>query len=612
MASGTALVRALMDRAGSSSQLVSLGALAGSLGLALVLALSGFELAAGILVVLSVVAEWLIESRSPAAADGLQQAAFGPPMRFAIRVILVLMAASVFGDVSALRVFVVVALIEVLALCVRALHTEYRRVGTLRPLRTRHVPGNPTIDPAPPEHPGVVIVSQLAVLTPGIAGAPWWLVLAVAVAGIGLVAAYTIPDGRVSLRMRAAKRARGMTPQLQQIQEFIDDYAPEVLVHVSGPASAAYQINMWLEALEALDQRVLIIIRDEPLFRRMRSSPIPTLSLPSAGDLLMLDIPSARIALFPSNTGNNIHLLRLPQVMSAFIGHGDSDKSASNNPFSRAYDELWVAGEAGADRYRKSGLGIHEDQFRFVGRPQAHAIEPRREEAPEIPTVLYAPTWEGVNHKQEYSSLSAIGPDLIQALLDTNRIRVVYKPHPFTGQRDAKFRGTHARITAAITKARTSSGLDHRVVTSGAIIPWFNQSDALVSDISSVLSDYLASEKPYAVFNHTGRWVPKFSTREFREAFPSSAAATVIAPDGQGIDEFVQVVLGEAEDTLAAYRSRLATYLVGEPEHRSIDYFKSAIDAFVERSETERARYRSASAGVASPGDDSDPDTLSE
>jgi hypothetical protein len=29
-----------------------------------------------------------------------------------------------------------------------------------------------------------------------------------------------------------------------------------------------------------------------------------------------------------------------------FIGHGDSDKQASFNPFSRVYDEVWVAGAA--------------------------------------------------------------------------------------------------------------------------------------------------------------------------------------------------------------------------------------------------------------------------
>ena len=97
--------------------------------------------------------------------------------------------------------------------------------------------------------------------------------------------------------------------------------------------------------------------------------------------------------------------------MSAFIGHGDSDKSASNNPFSRAYDELWVAGEAGADRYRRSGprastrTSTASSDVRRCTRSRASRAWATRT----IPTVLYAPTWEGVNLDQEYSSVSAVG-----------------------------------------------------------------------------------------------------------------------------------------------------------------------------------------------------------
>ena len=114
-----------------------------------------------------------------------------------------------------------------------------------------------------------------------------------------------------------------------------------------------------------------------------------------------------------------------------------------------------------------------------------------------------------------------------------------------------------------------------------------NQSTALISDISSVLSDWLAGEKPYAVFNHT-----TMGTREFREAFPSSAAATIIDGTGQGIDEFLDVVTGGGPDQLAEYRSKLATYLLGPPEQRTLEAFRDAVTAFVERSDRERAQYR--------------------
>ncbi|MFH7321820.1 CDP-glycerol glycerophosphotransferase family protein [Aeromicrobium sp. JJY06] len=588
MASPAHVVRALVTRLGRSSELPGLLLVNGTILLALLLVVLDLDLAAVIALLVSTAAEWWLERRSPVSSVLLRQASAGPPLRFALRVIVAAVASTQFADGPALHAFLLVALLMITVLCVRALHAEYRRIGPLKPMRTRHIPGDTYIEEEPQSRPLLVTVAQLGALAPAVLGAPWWAVLAVGAAAVALVLAGTVPELLTSWRMRTAKRATGFTPQLSAVQQFIDEYRPEVVVHLSGPDTAAYQINTWIEALEALDQRVMVVLRDHPLFERMAASKLPTLSLPAPGELLMLDFSTVKVALYPANTGNNIHLLRLPTMMSAFIGHGDSDKSASNNPFSRVYDELWVAGEAGADRYRRSGMHIPEDQFRFVGRPQVHAIEPTpRIGEQEIPTVLYAPTWEGVNQHQEYSSLRAIGVQLIDALLADGSVRVVYKPHPFTGQRDAKYRVAHAVISRRLDDAKARTGIDHRVVTGGALTGWMNQSTALVSDISSVLSDWLAGEKPYAVFNHEGS-----STKQFREDYPSSAAATILGPQATGVEELLDVVTGRAPDVLAEYRSKLATYLLGSPEQRTLEAFRAAVTAFVERSDAERAIYR--------------------
>ncbi|MCZ9346576.1 hypothetical protein NGM37_53615, partial [Streptomyces sp. TRM76130] len=58
-----------------------------------------------------------------------------------------------------------------------------------------------------------------------------------------------------------------------------------------------------------------------------------------------------------------------------------------------------------------------------------------------------------------------------------------------------------------------------------ALYSCFDRTDLLISDVSSVISDFLASGKPYAVANTSG-----LAEEAFRVAFPTTAAATVLTP----------------------------------------------------------------------------------
>lgn len=234
-------------------------------------------------------------------------------------------------------------------------------------------------------------------------------------------------------------RPGALPPKRDAVLEWFDEwlraYRPTLVLYFSGTKESTYQINMWLETLEELDERPLLIVREQHTLPGLASTTVPVACVPSAVHLMNMDLSSVRVALYPANVGKNIHLLRVPTMKHVFIGHGDSDKVASINPYAKVYDEVWTAGRAGRDRYALADVGVRDDAIVEVGRPQLAPIRPAEAPAADrIPTILYAPTWEGWTDDPGNTSLMLAGENIVRRLLAADPpVRVLYKPHPFTG-----------------------------------------------------------------------------------------------------------------------------------------------------------------------------------
>ncbi|GAA1008790.1 hypothetical protein Aple_063470 [Acrocarpospora pleiomorpha] len=371
---------------------------------------------------------------------------------------------------------------------------------------------------------------------------------------LGVGAALLLMAGAVLALAWHVRRAAPLADRrrvIWAVDQRVREYRPEVLLYFSGPANAIYQASMWLPVLENIDRRAMIVLRERPLMRVLGPTTLPVLCIPSAVELMNFrGLDTARVALFASNVGNNIHMLRRPGLVSVFIGHGDSDKEASFNPFTKVYDEVWVAGQAGRDRYQRAAVGVRDASIVEVGRPQLAGISRSRPGHP-YRTVLYAPTWEGWTDDLHHTSVAALGPELVQALMD-NSVHLIYKPHPLTGHRCPATRAAHQRILAMIAKAGRQSS---RVATDD-LYACFNQADLLVGDISSVVADFLVSGKPYVVSNVAG--LP-----DFRERYPTARAAYLL---GQDLNELPEILaqLDKDEDALAEERRDLRNYLLGD------------------------------------------------
>ncbi|MFC1417058.1 hypothetical protein [Streptacidiphilus cavernicola] len=469
------------------------------------------------------------------------------------------------------------------------------------------------------------------------------LMLLTALAWGGYLAPHLLRNRRIANRAAA----------LRHVQKWLESYRPETMVHFSGTRTSGYQLNMWLETMAQLDGRTVVLLSDRHLMEELAPTSLPVVCVPVGAELMNMDWSSVKVVFYAANVGASIQTLRLPTARHVFIGHGDSDKLASVNPFSRVYDEIWTAGRAGVDRYAEAQVGVREEALVEVGRPQLGRIR-RGPRDGGVPTVLYAPTWENWTEDPGSSSLRLTGEKIIAALLASPEpVRVLYRPHPFTGLRDPRVAAVDARIRRMLTAANQRAAAGTTPVPNGQresalaelatvrrelaslLGPWqgaggdgadqtrdcrltreqelritrlrerrgelvwatgrpeehrlvigddyelydcFNESDALVSDISSVVSDFMASGKPYAITDSAA-----LGEEEFRARNTAARAAVILTPDAGGLGTLLAAVRDPAADDLAERREALKSYLLGPEEPSSTVRFQAALDDLVAR-----------------------------
>jgi hypothetical protein len=419
------------------------------------------------------------------------------------------------------------------------------------------LPGFPAV-PRPPFNPTLVALALFAVAAVGellaLIGAPGWCY--VVIVAIGSLAALIMTGYAVRALQISQRSSKGIRKALQQ-------YQPEFAVYYAARNGARYQVGMWLPYFERLNRRFIVITchpSTVPEITELTSAPIVIPKFQSAhGRLWHLVVDSLKIAFYVQNHQANADMLRFDRLTHIWLNHGDSDKAANYSARHAAFDKVFVSGQQGVDRYAAHGVRIPQEQFAIVGRPQIERIETRDVPLPpEAPrTVLYAPTWHGGKPNTSYSSLP-LGPRIVDALL-ARGVTVIFRPHPHT-YRDPQQTGIARDIQRRLNADRKATGRQH-VSGSAAEIDWdipecINHCDALITDVSSVASDFLASGKPFAMV------AIQQQGAAFRKAIPMARVAYVIESDLSTLPAALDELLGP--DSLAEARRSYRSYCLGD------------------------------------------------
>ncbi|GHG57430.1 glycosyl transferase [Flavimobilis marinus] len=373
------------------------------------------------------------------------------------------------------------------------------------------------------------------------------LTLAVTVvAGIALV-----------LRVRDRQRVEA------GLHRALSEHGPRFVLHWDAPAGTAYQVAMWLPYLERLGERFVVLVRSSANFDEVvRLTDAPVVLRKGLTDLDSVVTPSMKVAFYVNTATKNCHYVRYTQMTHIQLNHGDSDKAPSFNPVFRMYDKNFVAGQAAIDRFATHGVSMPQEMFAIVGRPQVEHVAVATAPISTVgaPTVLYAPTWAGFYADSNYCSLGT-GVAMVQTLLDRGA-RVVFRPHPYA-RKHARYAAACDEIIALLARDRETTGRDHlfgtRAEREMSVVDCFNASDAMIADVSSVVPDYLFSEKPFAMV------AVSRPAATFAAEFPIAEAAYVV--DGhkgrlQGFGDVLDQMLGS--DPLATTRRERKVYYLGD------------------------------------------------
>lgn len=316
----------------------------------------------------------------------------------------------------------------------------------------------------------------------------------------------TVPNSRASdswLSRQGKRAARSFARRMREFGQaepegftLSDIPSADIALYFPDGPPKLYQLTQWLPVFEAnSDVRTLVIVRQIDAYNALKGrTSLKVVLVPRYENLMaLLDRADLRAVVYVNNGWTNFQALSFQRAVHIHVNHGESDKICMVSNQAKAYDKVFVAGEAAVQRHRAAIAWFDETHLVRVGRPQLDLPVPPAVDAAERVTLTYAPTWEGEDEANNYSSVDRYGRQIIEAMLAYPRSRVIYKPHPRVADSDdSGIAAGHRKIVEAIDEAaKFDPTAGHCVLLDADMLSVIRSTDALVADVSSVTLDFL-------------------------------------------------------------------------------------------------------------------------
>ena len=269
-------------------------------------------------------------------------------------------------------------------------------------------------------------------------------------------------------------------------------------------------------------------------------------------------------------------LVRSDDLTTVFVGHGTGDKKYPNKDINKTFDRfdyVFLTGEKQREKMIDSGIDIDERKLIKIGNMRFDGIVNRQYDRQQLledrkiaeasrnrKIVLYAPTWKWGNGTLEKYALK-FAREL------SGEYFFIIRPHAHDRMMIGKLkREIRKENLRNVYISNPSDIVHHDTMTD------FELADLLISDVSSIIYDFLITKKPIITIDN------EFSDTHGMPKFMDITSISTIYRDADQIQQTVRDALEGFDVMRSEYEKMLADVFYfndGKSVKRAAEFLKS-------------------------------------